>query len=144
MLTFCFVCKLIIVIRTSNNLTKISAHRVLSLSYLGTLTINAVWNTTGTTVQPTFPLLTPRSISFDSSGNMYVADVHMCAVIKYPSCGTVYPTVFAGVSNNCSGGIANFNQPEGAFLDSLGNLYVVSITKMKWCTRQIEISNCHK
>ncbi|CAF1583612.1 unnamed protein product, partial [Rotaria sordida] len=25
-----------------------------------TLTINAVWNMTGTTVQPTFPLLTPR------------------------------------------------------------------------------------
>lgn len=143
MLTFYFVCTLIVSIRISNDLTNISAHRVFSLflSYLGTLTINAVWNTTGTTVQPTFPLLTPRSISFDSSGNMYVADVQMCTIIKYPSCGTVYPTVFAGVRNNCSGGTSNLNQPEGAFLDSLDNLYVVSLTKTKRYIRQIEITN---
>lgn len=101
----------------------------LLLIFIGTLTINAVWNTTGTTVQPTFSLLVPRSISFDSSGNMYVTDLYLCAVIKYPSCGTGYPTVHAGFINNCSNGPLYLNQPEGAFIDSLDNLYVVSVMK---------------
>ena len=81
-------------------------------------------------MQPTFTLGTPRSMSFDSSGNMYVADESLCIIVKFPSCGTVYPTVFAGVRNNCSSGTSNLNSPEGAFLDSLGNLYVVSRMKM--------------
>jgi hypothetical protein len=75
---------------------------------------------------------------------MYVADVNLCAVFKYPSCGTVYPTVFAGVSGTCSGGTSYLSQPEGAFLDNLSNLYVVSLTKEKWLIEQVEIRDCHR
>jgi sugar lactone lactonase YvrE len=91
--------------------------------------LNAVWSTTGTTVQPTFHLILPRSISFDSSGNMYVADTLLCVIVKYPLCGMGTPVVYAGVSGSCTTGSSTFNQPEGAFIDTLGNLYVVSLRK---------------
>lgn len=70
---------------------------------------------------------TPRSLTVDPQGNLYVADAANYAIRKITAAGVV--TTFAGTvgssgSTDGTGVAASFNQAYGLTSDSAGNLYV--------------------
>lgn len=68
----------------------------------------------------------PIDLTFDSAGNLYVADTFNEKIRKIDSVGNV--TTFAGDglvdSDNGVASVASFNGPFGIVTDSVGNLYV--------------------
>ena len=69
----------------------------------------------------------PQSVAVDGSGNVFIADTTNCTIRKMAAGAVV--TTFAGLatnrgSTNGTGTAARFFGPEGAVLDSSGNLFV--------------------
>ncbi len=69
----------------------------------------------------------PRSIAFDSSGNMYIADTSNHRIRKIDTSGNI--STYAGSSAGLSGdggaaSSAQFSGPQGIFIDSSDNIYV--------------------
>ena len=71
----------------------------------------------------------PRGLTIDSSGNLYVADTYNCMIRKVTPAGVASTIVGAPVAggNGCvdgKAGEARFYDPEGVAIDSQGNIYV--------------------
>ena len=69
----------------------------------------------------------PRSVSVDTAGNVFVADSTNCTIRKVTSAGVV--TTLAGTagssgSTNATGSAARFLNPYGVSVDSAGNVFV--------------------
>jgi Leucine-rich repeat (LRR) protein len=85
---------------------------------------SAIW----TVVDETAELKAPRSIIFDATGNMYIADSSNNRILKRDLEGNL--TVFAGNGNRGSDGDdgpaieAALNNPQGLAIDDAGNLYI--------------------
>ena len=69
-------------------------------------------------------LNSPADITFDSSGNLYVADYNNHRIQLFLS-GYVNGTTIAGTSGQSGSGSSLLNQPVSVTLDSNLNLYVV-------------------
>ncbi len=69
---------------------------------------------------------TPRGLTIDQSGNLYVADSGNHKIRKIDPLGNVSTIAGTGVSGYVDGlgAIAEFNQPYGVAVDQSGNLYV--------------------
>lgn len=69
---------------------------------------------------------TPRSLSIDATGNLYVADALNNAVRKVSSSGQVTTFSGTGVAAFADGATnaARFNQPYSTTIDAAGNIYV--------------------
>jgi sugar lactone lactonase YvrE len=68
----------------------------------------------------------PRGMVFDSSGNLYVADVWSHKIRKISPAGVVSTFAGSGVKSSVDGigTAATFNEPSGLAIDSAGNFYV--------------------
>jgi sugar lactone lactonase YvrE len=68
----------------------------------------------------------PRGMVFDSSGNLYVADVWSHKIRKITPAGVVSTFAGSGVKSSVDGigTAATFNEPSGLAIDSAGNFYV--------------------
>ena len=69
----------------------------------------------------------PTGIAVNSAGTLYVTDSQNCTIRKITPAGVV--TTFAGESGACgsadgTGNAARFSVPQGAAVDSTGNVYV--------------------
>jgi surface protein len=71
----------------------------------------------------------PRSLAFDASGNLYVADLNNHKIRRINPAGDV--TTFAGSgtagSADANGTAASFNGPRDLAIDTAGNLYVADL-----------------
>lgn len=72
-------------------------------------------------------LNSPREVSVDSLGNLYIADAVDCRIRKVNAAGII--TTVAGVTNGLSGDggpatNADLSDPEDVAVDSVGNIYI--------------------
>jgi sugar lactone lactonase YvrE len=92
----------------------------VSSTFAGSATVGSA-DGTGATAQFSIPW----GMAIDSSGNMYVSDYNNDAIRKITPAGVV--TTLAGGTQGYAdgtGAAAQFNQPKGVAVDSVGNVFV--------------------
>jgi uncharacterized protein YjiK len=97
-------------------------HRIQKFANTGTGTFNPLGTTvagTGTYGSGSTQLDNPQSVTFDSSGNMYVTDYNNDRIQKFISTGS-------GTFNPSGVTIAGVANPRGVTFDAKGNMYVVN------------------
>lgn len=120
-----------ITIDPQNNLYVADAgnHRIRKITSAGVVTTFAGSGVLGSGNNATTPTLaqfnTPKGITRDASGNLYVADAGNHIIRKISSANAV--TTLAGSTSGWADGVgtlARFNNPTGIAVDAQGNLYV--------------------
>ncbi len=108
----------------NNKIRKITSSGVVT-TFAGQVS-NASGSTDATGTSASFNA--PNGLAFDTSGNLYVADVSNNKIRKITSSGVV--TTFAGQVSNASGSTdatgtaASFNGPNGLAFDTNSNIYI--------------------
>ncbi len=79
-------------------------------------------------------LFSPRALTFDATGSLYIADTANNLVRKVDTNGII--TTIAGGGSGMDGGAAtnaSFNYPSGVAFDSIGNLYIADRNNNRVC-----------
>lgn len=104
----------------------------LNCSTLGTqiITVTATDGTFGSALKPTAATFyAPRSLAFDLSGNMFIADAGSNKIRMLNTLGVVSTLAGSGAAgnNNSTGTAATFNAPSSVTTDGAGNVYVADL-----------------